>query len=932
MKTSLTRRGEGAVIPAGRPAWRSAPTRLLHRPALFVALALGGILVTVTAAAAPLFVAASESQLLDAAIANPSFTRYGVGITYKATNVGFGARAPDGGSLTQERAAAFAAEAAKDPVLGPTLASMAAPPVRVTDDTGQDPSLGPVSGRLYAGDRALDHVRILAGPAGDGIWLPYVIAHTIGVKPGDTVILHVGRRAARARVAGIFQTIWGAAPDGYWQPWSPDIYLPCPDCSLPPQFMIADPDTLVRLQDQLGRRQVDQAWQAPVRAAPELTVSEAHGLAAFAADLLSRIQRGSDPSVVTRTGSRLGQLFECCGTVFTARPNGRSLPTSESRFHSASGAVITIVDQRTPAIRGPVSVLLIAGLAIAFAAIAAAAVFAVASRPDETGLFRARGWSPLRVGARTSVEAFVPVAVGTVAGFALAAALMAMFGPTGAVGAAAQRIAVAGSLAAAAGSLLLVGGVSGALFASSHEHKERLTRLVMWFPWELLAFAAAWALGRSLVTQGGIVQAGDVASPRAAVFLYPLTLAVGVGILTARIAAVAVMRRARSGGGRGVTAGWLTVRRVAASHRLGVVFVVATALAVAVFVSAQGLVTSLHATVEAKAKVFVGSDVQVQTVPGATAPSSFPFPITEVQRVTQAGTFDGGGKEYDLLVVDPSTFESAAYWNGAFSGRPLSQLLSAIAGHGSAAVPIVLVNGGDDEPSSMTLGGVEAPVEVVGTAAAFPGASSQRPMVVVAADAVEPVFHVDPYRVTSTFATTEYWIRGNQEQIRSEVGGAGLQAYLVLTAHEVEDIPIVVAAVNTLLVIDVLGLVALLLIVLLAVVYLQARQRSRIMASALSIRMGIRARTMRLALVLELGGLLFLALAAGALAGIVTLPTVLDAIAPLPSIPPHPIVVAPWAALIAAAALLGVAALIGGRLADRAARRGDLGEVMRVAG
>ncbi len=927
MKTALTRRGGSAVIPNGRPAWRSAPTRLLHRPALFVALALGGILVTVTVAAAPLFVAASESQLLNAAIANPTFTRYRVGITYDAANVGFEARAPDGGSLTQERGAAFAAEAAKEPVLGPTLASIAAPPVRVTDDTGKDPSTGPISGRLYAGDRALEHVQILAGPNGNGIWLPDLIAKATGVRPGDAVLLHAGRRVARARVAGILRAVYAAPPDGYWQPWTPDIYLPCPDCALPPQFIIADTDRLMRLQDQLGRRSVDQAWQAPVRAEPELTVSEAHGLAAFASDLETRMQRGSEQP----TSTRLGGLFECCGTVFTARPNGRFDATSYSRFRSGSGAVVTIVDQRTPAVRGPVSVLLVAGLAIAFAAIAAAAAFAVASRPDETGLLRARGWSPLRVGARTSVEAAVPIAVGTVGGFALASALMAAFGPSGAVGAAAQRIAVAGSLAAAGGSLLLVGGVSGALFASSHEHKERLTRLVMWFPWELLAFAAAWALGRSLATRGGIVQAGAVNSPRAAVFLYPLALALGVGILSARIVAVVVMRRARSGKGDRVTAGWLTVRRVAASHRLGVVFVVATALAVAVFVSAQGLVTSLQTTVEAKAKVFVGSDVQVQTVPGATAPSSFPFPITEVQRVTQAGTFDGG-EEYDLLVVDPSTFESAAYWNGAFSGRPLSQLLSAIATEGSARVPILLVNGTGADPSRMSLGGVEVPVDVVGTADAFPGASSQQQMVVMAADAVQPAFHVDPYRVTSSYATTEFWIRGNQEQIRSDVGGAGLQAYLVLPAHEVEDIPIVVAAVNTLLVLDVLGLVALLLVVLLAIVYLQARQRSRVMASALSSRMGISARTMRLALVLELGGLLLLALAAGALAGLVTLPTVLDAIAPLPSIPPRSIVVAPWGALIAAAALLGVAALVGGRLADRAARRESLGEVMRVAG
>jgi len=53
---------------------------------------------------------------------------------------------------------------------------------------------------------------------------------------------------------------------------------------------------------------------------------------------------------------------------------------------------------------------------------------------------------------------------------------------------------------------------------------------------------------------------------------------------------------------------------------------------------------------------------------------------------------------------------------------------------------------------------------------------------------------------------------------------------------------------------------------------------------------------------------------------------------PIPSIPPPPFTVLPWLAIPAAAVLLILAACVGGWLADRAARRGSLGEVMRVAG
>ena len=545
---SRTRESDGRV-PSGRPAWRKAPTRLVHRPAVFAALALGGILVTLTVAAAPLFVSASESELLTAAIADPGLTRYRVGITYHATHVPFG-------PLTQRRADAFAAEAAKSPVLGPTLASFAAPPVRVTAADGTDPATGPVSGRLYAGDEVLDHVRILAGKDGDGVWLPDLIATAVGAHPGDVVALHDGAHVARVSVDGIFQAVYSAPPDGYWQPWTEDFYLPCLDCALPPQFILTDLGQLMHVQRQLRRPEADQAWQAPVRAAPQLTLPEARALDTFAADLETRMQG----DVVVPDPSPLGAVFQCCGRTFT------DIGASDTRFHSASGDVVTLLEQRAPAVRGPVSVLLIAGLVISFATIGAAAVFAVASRPDETGTLRARGWGPGRVGARTGVEAIAPIAAGTLAGLTLASLVISTFGPAGAVGAAAQRIAVLGSLAVAATSLLIVAFVSAALFASSHEHRERLTRAVLWFPWELVAFVAAWMLGRSLATQGGVVQAGAVNHPRAAVFLYPLMLALAVGILVSRISSVAVMRGARSRSGTDVSATWLTLRRVASSR------------------------------------------------------------------------------------------------------------------------------------------------------------------------------------------------------------------------------------------------------------------------------------------------------------------------------------------------------------------------------
>ena len=79
---------------------------------------------------------------------------------------------------------------------------------------------------------------------------------------------------------------------------------------------------------------------------------------------------------------------------------------------------------------------------------------------------------------------------------------------------------------------------------------------------------------------------------------------------------------------------------------------------------------------------------------------------------------------------------------------------------------------------------------------------------------------------------------GRQEQVlRRRPADAGVDTYLTITADEVSDIPFIKAAIDTFIVLDVLGIVALILVLVVAIVYLQARQRSRVVSTALSARM-----------------------------------------------------------------------------------------------
>jgi hypothetical protein len=323
--------------------------------------------------------------------------------------------------------------------------------------------------------------------------------------------------------------------------------------------------------------------------------------------------------------------------------------------------------------------------------------------------------------------------------------------------------------------------------------------------------------------------------------------------------------------------------------------------------------------------------VEVQTATGLRHTTRFPLPITLVQRDLSAGSFDADDQDrFDLVVIDPATFVGAAYWNPVLSSSPLPELVSNLDESSTAAAPILLANAPTTTPAAISLGGSRIPVAVVGRASSFPGAASTNPIVVMSRAEVVRELHREPETIPSTQSTTELWIRGPTSAALAALGPAGIRAELIVTADQVKDIPLLVATVNTFVVLDVLGLVALCLAIVLALVYLQVRQRPRALASALSRRMGPHEGMSRCALTLELGSQMLVALVIGAVVGVLTAPTILAALDPLPTVPPAPISVRPWGAIAGAAALLVVATLAGGWLAERAARRVSLAEVMRV--
>jgi putative ABC transport system permease protein len=360
-------------------------------------------------------------------------------------------------------------------------------------------------------------------------------------------------------------------------------------------------------------------------------------------------------------------------------------------------------------------------------------------------------------------------------------------------------------------------------------------------------------------------------------------------------------------------------------------FLVTASLALAIFTASQAMVGSLRTTVEAKAKVFVGSDVELQIGPDTAVPPAFPFPATIATRSKQAGRFPNSDRQFDLLAIDPETFGAAAYWNSAFSDVSVPDLMDRLSAPAGDRLPVVMANGQGTPPTALEIQQQIVPIEIVAEASSVPGTSSDRPVFVVAEERLQAAFAGRPDPLNEVQTTREMWIRGPADDVVAAASDAGINSYLTITADQVSDIPFIKAAIDTFLVLNVLGVVALILVLVVAIVYLQARQRARIVSIALSARMGLAPGTMRRSLVLELTILLFAALAFGAITGMVGAAIVTPYLDPLPTIPPDPISVMPWIAVAVAALGLGMAAFAGGRLASRAARDVRLGEVLRVA-
>jgi hypothetical protein len=391
---------------------------------------------------------------------------------------------------------------------------------------------------------------------------------------------------------------------------------------------------------------------------------------------------------------------------------------------------------------------------------------------------------------------------------------------------------------------------------------------------------------------------------------------------------VRVVRRALARrGGEAPPEVFFAVRRIAATRGLFVAVVVAAATSFGTFAYAATLSSSLDRSVAEKAFVANGSDVQGLVDPLVRVFKPFPFPVAVVEIDDSYAVFPSG-ERVDVIAGDPGALARTIRWGDGWSDDPRKLLpkLARYDGPGLAAIATPGAPGSD----AIFEQGARIPIHVVGHAP-LPGSTAGRPALLVSRRAFHQVARTARILDPPPLATGLLWARGDPRAISPVLEASALApAYLTTLSHIYDDAS-VGAAKRSYRYVKVIGGAAAVLALVALLLYLQARQRAQLIASALVARMGLSPRRDAAALALESGSIVLLAGVVGAAVATAAAAPIAHHVDALPLYAPAPALIVPWATLalglaaaVVAGALLGVAAIA-------IAARSDVAEALRVA-
>jgi putative ABC transport system permease protein len=871
-----------------RVLWVKAPLLLRRFPALLFAVVAVSLLAALAAVSAPLLRTGVASRSLDRQVREMSPLAAGIEIRLPA------ARAR--GDVARRRAAARLARSVEG-VNGAVVTSM----VPVQAGGAVSPGLPLVA---MARTGAVAHVRRERSDGGPGVWIADSTARLLHLGPGRRIVLteHVfmGRAAVVSlRVAGVYRSLEADCCSSYWANWVQDVRSPDPDSPPPPAFVLMSERLFLHVARTLHPI-VENRFELPV--ATTLTVASARAEARRFGRLEQQIESADSPAI-----RMLG-----CGSGTTACETSSSLT-----------AAVATATRDVAAVSPAFSLFAACGFALALGLACAAGLFLVRRRGDEVELLFARGEPAGTFATRVGVEALLPSLLGSAVGAGAGLGSLGALAPAGAIDrgtiVSAVEYAVAGALLAA------VGVAAGAYLAYPRIGRRsdawsRVSRV----PWEVAPIAAAGVLYAALRNGHGL--AHDVtgaAHPRLTVFFLPILAAVGGSALAGRALRPLLRGRAER------RAPWLylAVRRLSAAGVLLVSVIAAGAAGFGTFAYASTLSASLQRSIDEKAYVSNGSDVQGIVDPTDRLTSRFPFPVALVQADHGDVSFDSG-TPVDLVSGDPEALRETLRWGPGWSDDP-RPLLARLDPGSTRRLRVIAT---PDAPARAAIvdQGVRIPIEIVGRAA-VPGATAGQPALLASSVALRRL--AAGFRISYPAPQAEglVWAKGPPRLVERVLGGSSLAPTFTTTLAHIRDDPAVAAGQRGYRYASFIGAGASLLALLGLLLYLQARQRSQLIASAFSRRMGLTGVADAGALGVEAASvMLFAALVGGAVA-VLAGRSIVPHLDPLPQYAPAPPPIVPWSVLtIGLAAGIAVAGLIGAAAAAVASRL-DAAEALRVA-
>ena len=163
-----------------------------------------------------------------------------------------------------------------------------------------------------------------------------------------------------------------------------------------------------------------------------------------------------------------------------------------------------------------------------------------------------------------------------------------------------------------------------------------------------------------------------------------------------------------------------------------------------------------------------GSDVQGVIDPAMAVPRSFPYPVTKVSEIFNAGT-PSSGQPFEALIVDPASLGRVleAHWP-----RDVRSAVRKLASS-RARLPAISVGAGSGR-QTVTLGDSQTDVQVVARVRAFPGMQAAQRLLVIPARALS---------APPAESLSYVWATGPPAQVEAALAASSLDpAYMTALA------------------------------------------------------------------------------------------------------------------------------------------------------